>query len=312
MSKKRKKPANQTATIARKYRVTARTVRNWKTEGAPISNPGKLSAWLATRRQAPRGGSFPPVSTPAQNPTDAKPPLVGTEHTLSRLESEEAAAWSMMTEAVATGDALQIRLKRDAWLQISKDLLRFDIQIAADKRATKEIVPRAEVEAALRQLGFVLKFSFKGFENIAPLVCGMKTALEVWQILRKPVEEVLVVAIAGLRAAEPKVPGWIIDALANSTEHFPGEAERSKAIAELLRLAVANEAARARQLFDLRTAAEAKWRTMTDAAERTAFWHSTLAPLLVGQLPAQPTESSATLSEPTAPQAPEQKTQGQN
>jgi hypothetical protein len=97
---------------------------------------------------------------PAKNALPAPQVQTGAARALERLEAEEASLFMAYETAKADGDALEIKLARDAWLKTSESLRKFDLLIEAARREAGELVPRKDVETYLSNMGALLHFAF--------------------------------------------------------------------------------------------------------------------------------------------------------
>jgi len=96
---------------------------------------------------------------PAKKPAKAPDVRVGAASALTRLEAEEACLFGAYETAKAGGDALEIKIARDAWIKVSESLRRFDLMLEAARRETGELVPRADVEQWLENVGICLHWA---------------------------------------------------------------------------------------------------------------------------------------------------------
>jgi hypothetical protein len=277
--------------LAEKWACDERTVRRWRKDGAPLGKPA-MRNWLAGRKHLPPGTAA--LVSEYRRATMAKDLagdgglVKGAASALRRLEVMETKTYRALEKAMERGDAIEVKANRESWLRVSESLRRYDLAVEANRRA-EELVPRKMVVEAVRKFAMGLRFSHRGFESCVHSLVGLKDPQAIWSVLSKPVAEFMPAAVATLQTAN--IPGWILTAFEQGAEAFPADAAHARELAECIRGIVASYGVKARELYDLRTAAESKWRAMTDAAERTAFWHSTLAPLLAGQIPSDPTQA---------------------
>lgn len=277
--------------LAQKWACNQRTIRRWRNDGAPLDKPAAMRVWLASRKSIPPGTAQIVArlrsKTSLKDLTVADGELVkGAASALRRLETMEARTYRALERAMERGDAVEVKSARESWLRVSESLRRYDLAVESNRRA-EELVPKKAAVQAAKGFAQGLRFAHKGFEGCVFSLSGLKSPEQIWQVLRAPTEEFLPAAVAWLRQTAKDVPVWLIDAIAEGAEVHPGEIEHGKALAEFLRAIVATRGAEARQLFDLRTAAEEKWRSTTDPAERSRIWFNELDPLLRGQMPAQ-------------------------
>src|SRR5262249_46034478 len=106
---KRKKSESQIAKVARKYGVSERCARYWAKE-TDISNPAKLSAYLARRRQPPRRAV---AGTKVKASVDTKGLVRGAAAATRRAEELEVRSFAELQQAIESRDPLRIRLAHD-------------------------------------------------------------------------------------------------------------------------------------------------------------------------------------------------------
>jgi hypothetical protein len=281
-----KKLKSETARIARKFRVTERTVRAWAREKAPLHDENKLATWLAGRRQPPRT-TLTSRAAPVKKsvPHDANAHGTGAAAALRRLEQSELADYKRLVSALTSGDALEIRIARDAWHKTGDALRHYDFRVAQDRRASGELVPRAEVERMVHAFGTAVRYSLLGLLDLPGHLVGLKEPHDVAQVLYAAVNNAGASAGAALKLAHPPLPDWMAKVLAATMDYGFG-AERfdefTAKLAESLRITVAAYAANARERLDKRHAAEAKWRACTDPVEKSRIWHEEYNPLSYG------------------------------
>lgn len=104
-------------------------------------------------------------SKPAKNPSPVPAGRTGASAALTRLETEEASLFTAYETAKAGRDALEIRVARDAWIKVSESLRRFDLMLEAARRETGELVPCADVERWLSNLGSCLHYALHRVMN---------------------------------------------------------------------------------------------------------------------------------------------------
>jgi len=205
-----------TKTLATKYRVSTRTIRNWKRDGAPLGDAAKMKHWLAARRTAP---------TPAengkdrsQNPGPPRPPgNPGAPAALRRLEQAELEGYQRLQEANASNDATRIKSALGAYLSVSEALRKADVSVSEQRRDAQETVPRATVQAMLSGLGWSIRLGLdETADAIAARLCPNDRIHASGQ-LREAYGSLLLTSLAGLRSSVASTgiawPAWMLEAL---------------------------------------------------------------------------------------------------
>lgn len=158
------RPSIDLKAIASRFRVTVRTARNWRLEGAPLHDLPALRSWLSGRKfltvevPAPEAGTFRLPAT--MTPTDVE--LAGIAPALRRLERAEVAAYDCLQQAIASTDPLAIRAARDSWLKIGDSLRRYDANVEQARRDVGALRPTSELVEAMEML-----------------LCGMTAGIEI-------------------------------------------------------------------------------------------------------------------------------------
>jgi hypothetical protein len=285
-SKNRAVTAGIDVKLAAKWACDERTIRRWRKDGAPLGRPAAMRVWLACRKNLPPGTAG--LLTEHRRVTTAKDLAgdggldKGAASALRRLEIMEAKTYRALERAMERGDAIEVKATRESWLRVSESLRRYDLAIEANRRGV-DLVPKKLVVDAARKCAAGLRFAHRGFESCAQLVVGLNDPAAVWSVLAKPADEFMPAALASLEHSG--CPEWLLTAFAEGAQAFPGDTAHSRELAETIRALVAGYGAQARELYDLRTATEAKWRSCTDPETRARIWHEELNPLLGGKIP---------------------------
>ena len=148
MKKTPRKP-DQSA-IAERFNVTVRTVRNWQSEGAPLSDLKALRLWLAGRKHSPVERQAVPSASAGPVPTATGD--AGAAAALARLERQELQAYSDLTAAIDAGEPLRIRQARQNWLAIGDSLRKYDALVEQGRRAAGQLMPVDELRRAFGML----------------------------------------------------------------------------------------------------------------------------------------------------------------
>ena len=140
---------------------------------------------------------------PAKRTLPAPAVKVGAASALERLEAEEASLFTAYEAAKTGGDALEIKIARDAWLKCSESLRKFDLLIEAARRETGELVPRAHVEALLENVGVLLHWS----------LCKVTDMRGAWEITDNSYQVLIAGYDPRISAPVQECPGWMYKAL---------------------------------------------------------------------------------------------------
>ena len=140
---------------------------------------------------------------PAKRTLPAPAVKVGAASALERLEHEEAALFTAYATAKETGDALEARIARDSWLKTSESLRKFDLLLEAARRETGELVPRADIERFLENVGQLM-------HSALARATGMDTA---WQVADNAFVTLIARYDKKVSAPVQECPAWIYRAL---------------------------------------------------------------------------------------------------
>jgi hypothetical protein len=210
--KQKKKP---TADLATQYGCNARTIRNWRAEGAPLDDPQAMTVWLAGRKNIPPAlGAGTRLDKPEQAAiaeTDDEGKK-GAGGALARLEQAELSGYRRLQSAVESGDPLQIKLARSNWITLCDQLRHFERAVSEDKRKSGGLVNRLEVEEALGFVGWVLHVSHSNMlGQIGIELVGQSDVYRIRELVEKCHSNTTVIGY-GMCLAD-RIPQWIMDAL---------------------------------------------------------------------------------------------------
>ena len=120
--------------------VNVRTMARWKVDAAPLDNYDDMLVWLSTRKNLPRSVLEKiQLPTPKNVSSQVAAGTAGAASALKRLEAAEVAAFERLQEAIARGNPLEIRERRDTWLKISESLRKYDLMIESNRRVAGEL-----------------------------------------------------------------------------------------------------------------------------------------------------------------------------
>jgi hypothetical protein len=216
-----KKPNNSKADIdeklAKKWKCTARTIRSWRTAGAPLAKPRLMTAWLASQRHVPPGTAKDLARTRRKQSVkaleDSEPLAGGAMQALLRLEFAESAAYSAYTYAIASGDFIVVKNAREAWLRIGGELRKFHLNLQESRQRMGEMVPRSDSENAVRKFVMLHESSIRwSLEMACSELVGWKTPNEVWAVLRNKIATAVVHSVASIQS-QNLVPEYLTSAI---------------------------------------------------------------------------------------------------
>lgn len=226
--------------MAVEYGVNARTIRNWKSEGAPLHDARRLAVWLSSRRNLPPGLKVPTKTAPqaAAEPSGERAETQGAAAALVRLQGEEVAAYSRLQLALDGDDALGIRLSRENWLKILESLRRYEAAVSADARQRNLLVPKGEIENAIARLAYGSRIVSEAMlPELVTTIQGEGDPIRARQIARRCLWHAI--TATGGHAILAAVPRWILQAFSrDSAAYLTGDQ-----IAEMERFAEALKSA---------------------------------------------------------------------
>ncbi len=145
---------------------------------------------------------------PAKKPAPVPAVRIGAASALTRLEAEEADLFGTYATAKAGGDALEIKVARDAWLKCSESLRKFDLLVEAARKEVGELIPRVDVTRWLENVGSALYFA---------LLSAVAAPLDDRSKVYKALDDAFVSSIQmpgeKLHYTEEDVPQWCYQAL---------------------------------------------------------------------------------------------------
>jgi hypothetical protein len=229
------------ADIAETWGCSERTAARWKAQGAPLDNSARLRTWLAGRKNLP-AATKSKLAVEARevraNLAAATEPTgeVGAAAALRRLEETEAVSFRLLQAALKTGDPVEVKIARENWLRIGDSLRKYDIQVAAERRNSGELLPRAELEAHVSHFVQWLKIAaVRTADSLANQLAGESVA-EMSESLKRLLLESMLNGFAALAVANcpARLPAWFVTAATsplNSTLVDPGKAIEARAAA---------------------------------------------------------------------------------
>src|ERR1051326_1326977 len=112
--------------LAQQWRTTVRTIARWRAAGAPLQAPARMRAWLASRKNLPTGTlallAEQRRKSTSQDLTEDAVLVGGAAQALHNLEKMEARTFRALEQAMARGDATEIKNMRENWLRVSAEL----------------------------------------------------------------------------------------------------------------------------------------------------------------------------------------------
>jgi phage terminase Nu1 subunit (DNA packaging protein) len=204
---------------AEQFQCDVRTIRRWKRAHAPLSDERAMRKWLTAQKQVPAGtrawlnimaaGDRSKVLSSALN---SKLPR-GAAAALKRLEDAEAAAYDSLQQALTTGDLVEIKLARDAWVKLGDSLRRYDLAVEATRRDAGKLIDREVVERQLNTLGRHLRLATRQLEQLCRYLTGLDEPHKVWKILSPWVDNFRAHTAGAVALVPGGLPQWMVDAL---------------------------------------------------------------------------------------------------
>lgn len=212
--------------LAKTWACSPRTIRNWRKQGAPLSDAKAMHVWLAGQRTTPAGTlailtSERRKQRAASNAQIAVSPLnKGAAAALSRLEGAEARAHAAAAESEATGNPVEIRAAEVRWLRIASSLLRFDLALEANRRDSGALLPRQEVERLVGGFCAFLRVALRGaIEGACPKLVGVTDPIDALKVLKTVEIDLQRNVLAALRDwmfEQSRFPAWMAQVAADS------------------------------------------------------------------------------------------------
>ena len=212
--------------LAEEYATTARTAARWRVEHAPVHDPKAMRRWLATRKNLPPG-TLAKLMDERRTERQAlaasigtgSPQSTGAASTLRRLESLEEASHRELLAAQQQGDPVTEKIGMRRWLDLARELLRFDLAVESSRRDSGELVPKSEVAGHVKALSWALHRAIgQACYELPQVLEGMTDAAEIGVILEKVFGRMKLAAAAGIEA-----PDWLLEVANRALQ--PGASE---------------------------------------------------------------------------------------
>jgi hypothetical protein len=206
--------------LAKKYRVSRKTISRWREQGAPLGDPVAMRAWQAARKNVPKSSIQSGVKAavaPGQLDITLPDDQIGVARMFGHLEQGEGQAWRALQLAIKGGDPLAIKLAHTLHLKAANALRDASLKISEQRRSLQRQVARDEVEAWLKDYSRGLSLcAANTARNLAAQITGMADSGEVASLLRNVFDNTLVSGAA--MAAVNKLPDWFCLALQSDLE----------------------------------------------------------------------------------------------
>ena len=229
------------AKLALKWGCDSRTIRRWRKDGAPLENTREMMPWLSGRKHLPPGtaaivskqaaGAISKIAT--TNETEGSN-SEGAAGALRRLESAERTTYRMLQSALRSGSPPAIKASRENWLAVGNQLRQYDRQVERDRRDSGELVPRAEMEAAVNHFMHHLRMaSRQSAMSMAPrLVHTDIIALSEGMRVQFWDNMIASLAMLSSRPCQSRLPAWWLAAavkdLGDAFQDVPGTVDRRR------------------------------------------------------------------------------------
>jgi hypothetical protein len=162
-----------TSEYAKRERVSAMTIRRWKTKGAPLDDPEAMLVFRTNEKSRTRvSKSNHRHTTPHTSsltscaPDQPKSPKkaktnhphvevgkhVGMRPNIRRLQEAELRRFNAYQEAEASGDLAVIKASQEVWLNACEQLRRTEVANPEVEKSNKESISIAKVEIELNKI----------------------------------------------------------------------------------------------------------------------------------------------------------------
>ena len=223
--------------LAEFYGVDVRTIRRWKSSGAPLDNPQRMVGWLLSRKRIPNG-AVKWLETQQKAKPAAESPVVNDED--SPLDSDAVGSVKPLEDrrieldrnldlAIRANDHGQIKLYGELLVRVDESLRRSEAHQKKLGLDQGETLGRMEVERILRALSYAGNACIEGLmDEICERVVAFDYPEEAYHFL-KPI---LLGGrlFAGFARVEkvpglPNVPTWVSAAMRAEADQYLDNAE---------------------------------------------------------------------------------------
>jgi hypothetical protein len=215
--------------IASFWGVAIRTLFRWKGDGAPIHDHDEMLRWLSTRKNLPRA-VLAKINLPDEQNVSSNgnaPGGSGAAAALKRLEKAELQAFERLQEAIARGNPLEVRERRETWLRISESLRKYDLQVEAHRRDAGELVPVSEVQKFIASfIVFAITATTVAAEGTVNELTG-KDELGIYAVIRKLYSQTIYAAVfgyienGGRNDPDPRLVAYAEKCVKEQFAHYP-------------------------------------------------------------------------------------------
>lgn len=217
--------------LAKFYQVTERTVRRWKSDGAPLDNPKRMVSWLLTRKRIPKGAQAWMDSQSLNKPgpdlpmeETETPEIVESTGEVKELEERRIDLDRRLDRAMASDNESKIKLYTELLVRVDESLRRDQAHQKKLGLDTGEMMPRGEVERIMRAAFYagnacvegvlqqiceqVVSFDFpeEAYHYLKPILLGGRLFSGFSRVAKVP--------------GPPQVPQWLIDTIRAQSEQY--------------------------------------------------------------------------------------------
>lgn len=215
---------------AETYRCEPRTIRRWRSEGAPLNDAVKMREWLSSRKHLPEGTKLwlfqtgdvsAEASAPGTGADTTENEATGAGNALKRLEQAEADAYSVLRKALKAGDPFAVKAARESWLKIGDSLRRYDLMVDSARRANGELIQKEHVQDALKMFAMYFQASVSQLRSaMVPTFAGETSMPKLDSMLEDFANEGIISGLAGYlqwmeqhHPTKAKTLRWMVDSL---------------------------------------------------------------------------------------------------
>ena len=254
--------------LASKWGCDTRTIRRWRSDGAPLASVKEMHTWLAGRKSLPPGTQALVARCTAKAlgraaTADTSEATTGAPAALRRLESAESLTYRVLQTALKSGNPSAVKAARETWLAITNALRRFDLQVERGLRDADELVPRGEVERCVGSFMYWMRLaSRQAASTMISNLSAHSDLVGAFETLKAQLWENQLSALAAMASSPCKAglpPWWLKAACTSLNDAFSDSettvASRRGALEELFAgLVQGNAQARLEKLTGLPTA----------------------------------------------------------
>lgn len=175
------------------FGVSYRSASDWIKKGCPIEPDSEIIKWVSQQRRIhPLVVETPTQSTPkiVTKIELTETPQTGFAQTLQRLEQEEARLYQEYINAKNSGNEIDTRTARKAWLEISESLRKTDIALEENRRAAGMVMPKETVIKLFKAFVYASRVALqKDKQSIVPKLAASTDVIVIDKLLDSMLKE---------------------------------------------------------------------------------------------------------------------------